>query len=234
MIYAEPDNHDTRATQRPRRSQPGGLPAVSEPLTDSVLVQRAARGDGIAFSELVNRHHRRLLRVAFGLLKDRQDAEDVVQDAFVRAHRRLDSFEGGAAFYTWVYRITVNISIDTMRKRKRERRIDFEDESAQQAVRKGATPWPRFESSHPARHSERRELASRLQSALAALPEIHQAVLVLRELEGMSYEEIAQTLGLKRGTVMSRLFNARKAMQEKLLEMRRDDELDPTRGSVGA
>lgn len=206
---------------------------MSQGLTDKVLVQRAARGDSIAFSELVNRHYARVLRVAYGLLKCREDAEDVVQDAFVRVHRRLDSFEGSSAFYTWLYRITVNLSIDMIRKNRRERRVDMEEDAARDALRKGATPWPKFDGSHPGQHAERVQLAGRLQTALADLPEIHQAVLVLREVEGMSYEEIATTLEIKKGTVMSRLFNARRAMQERLAEMDRDDELAP-KGNLGA
>lgn len=190
---------------------------MTEPLTDKVLVQRAARGDGIAFSELVNRHYRRALRVAYGLLKNNQDAEDIVQDAFARVYARLAEFEGASAFYTWLYRIVVNLSIDLIRKRRRERRADVDDEQTREALRGGADLWPRYDDTHPGEAAERRQLAERLSKAFADLPEIHQAVLLLRELEGMSYEEIAATLAIKKGTVMSRLFHARKGLQQKLL-----------------
>jgi RNA polymerase sigma-70 factor (ECF subfamily) len=191
---------------------------MSEPLTDQTLVEHAKRGDEIAFSELVTRHYRRALRVAYGLLKHQSDAEDVVQDAFARVHLRLKDFEGSSAFYTWLYRIVVNLSIDAIRKRKRERRVDLEDESARDAMRSGDDLWPRYDETHPGESVERNELGARLREAFQDLPEIHQAVILLRELEGMSYEEIAKALKIKKGTVMSRLFHARKAMQVKLSE----------------
>ncbi|MBI3178112.1 MAG: sigma-70 family RNA polymerase sigma factor, partial [Deltaproteobacteria bacterium] len=180
------------------------------------LVDRARRGDAIAFSELVTRHYRRALRVAYGLLKHASDAEDVVQDAFARVHVRLKDFEGTSAFYTWLYRIVVNLCIDTMRRRRREHRVDLENEADRDVLASEEALWPRLDQTHPAENAERRELGRQLQGAFADLPEIHQAVLLLRELEGMSYEEIARTLRIKKGTVMSRLFHARKGMQSKL------------------
>ncbi|MEM6733378.1 MAG: sigma-70 family RNA polymerase sigma factor [Myxococcota bacterium] len=225
--------HDALRTKAKKKTGPRlvvdtGAPvrdrSMNEPLTDKVLVERAARGDEIAFSELVNRHYKRALRVAFGLLKDRHDAEDVVQDAFARVHKRLADFEGQSAFYTWLYRIVVNLSIDYMRKRKRERRVDVEDESVREALRGGQDLWPRFQDNDPRESAERVQLRQTLQLAFQDLPEIHQAVLMLRELEGFSYEEIASTLGIKKGTVMSRLFHARKSMQIRMTElMSRDD-----------
>lgn len=200
----------------------GGRP-VSEPLTDRVLVERAARGDEIAFSELVNRHYKRALRVSFGLLKDRHDAEDVVQEAFARVHKRLGDFEGQSAFYTWLYRIVVNLSIDFLRKRKRERRVDIEDERARDALRGGEELWPRFRDGDPGEDAERVRLRARLELAFGDLPEIHRSVLLLRELEGFSYEEIASTLRIKKGTVMSRLFHARKSMQTRMTQLMADD-----------
>lgn len=233
----------------PKRSEPGPLKVVhgqrpqranqradkvttesrlaSEPLTDKVLVQRASRGDEIAFSELVNRHYRRALRVAFGLLKDKQDAEDVLQEAFARVHARLKDFEGSSAFYTWLYRIVVNLSIDTIRRRRRERRVDVDDESVREALRSGDELWPRYNDSHPGESAERKQLAARLQTAFKDLPEIHQAVILLRELEGFSYEEIAETLNIKKGTVMSRLFHARRSMQTKLVAALKGDKAAP-------
>lgn len=196
---------------RKTRSRP-----MSEPLTDQILVDRAKRGDEIAFSELVTRHYRRAVRVSFGLLKHPDDAEDVVQEAFARVHLRLKNFEGTSAFYTWLYRIVVNLSIDAIRRRRRERRVDLEDESARDALQSEDNLWPRYDDTHPGESAERRELAARLQRAFDDLPDIHQAVVVLREIQGMSYDEIATTLKIKKGTVMSRLFHARRGMQEKL------------------
>ena len=189
---------------------------MNGPVSDKALVERAAQGDSIAFSELVNRHYRRALRVAFGLLKHPQDAEDVVQDAFARVHRRLGNFEGTSAFYTWLYRIVVNLSIDALRKRKRDRRAELDDETIQDALGHDDGLWPADEGHDPAVSLERRELGRHIQKALEGLPEIHRAVILLRELEGMSYDEIAQVLNVKKGTVMSRLFHGRRSLQQKL------------------
>jgi len=198
---------------------------TAEPLTDKELVTRAAKGDSIAFSELVQRHYKRALKVAFGMLKHPHDAQDVAQEAFARVHRRLPEFAGGAAFYTWLYRIVVNLSIDALRKRKRERRADIEDEATRDALESEDKLWPQFDRHDPEVYAARRETASRIEQALAELPEIHQAVLVLRELEGMSYDEIAEVLGVKKGTVMSRLFHARKAMQISLADYAKEQKL---------
>ena len=195
--------------------------SMNEPLTDKILVERAKTGDEIAFSELVNRHYRRALRVAYGLLKDKAESEDVVQDAFTRVHTRLRYFEGSSAFYTWLYRIVVNLSIDTMRRRRRDRSINLDEDSAREALNAGVEMWPRVDDTNPGLTVERQELQAQLEKAFGDLPEIHQAVLFLRELEGLSYEEIAMTLKIRKGTVMSRLFHARRSMQEKLVAQER-------------
>lgn len=181
--------------------------------TDEILVQRAARGEEIAFSELVTRYYRRVVRVAYGLLKQQEDAEDIVQIAFARVHRRLADFQGQSAFYTWLYRVVVNASIDLLRKRRREKRTSVADDRAKDAHGLGAELWPVFPGHDPAAVHRRRELNQQLNTALARLSTIHRAVIVLREVEGQSYEQIAATLDIKRGTVMSRLFNARRALQ---------------------
>jgi len=191
---------------------------VNEELSDKVLVERAAAGDSTAFAELVRRHYRRALRVAYGLLKDVHDAEDVVQDAFARVHSRLRDFEGASAFYTWLYRIVVNLCIDTMRRQHRERRVDIESDQARVALSScSGQLWPRYDDTHPGESAERRQLGDQLNRAFADLPEIHQAVIALRELEGLSYDQIADTLRIKKGTVMSRLFHARRGLIERLL-----------------
>jgi len=208
--------------------------SVSKPLSDSVLVSRAARGDGIAFSELVNRHYRRAVRIAYGLLKDRDEAEDVAQEAFSRVFRRLKDFEGNSSFYTWLYRIVVNLSIDALRARKRLRRLEDEGQGSEYELAARTEPlWPRLDESHPGLNAERAQLSERLNRAFNGLSDIHQAVILLRELEGLSYEEIATTLGIKKGTVMSRLFNARRAMQQNLEALNEADEV-ATGGTIGA
>lgn len=212
-IRLDTPRRSVRLLRRPKRVW---VRHMTEPLTDKILVARAQEGDEIAFSELVTRHYRRAVRVAFGLLKHPDDAEDVVQEAFARVHQRLDRFEGSSAFYTWLYRIVVNLSIDAIRKQRRQRRADLEDEATREALRSEDELWPTYEDADPAQAAERKELGARLQTAFDGLGEIHRAVILLREVEGMSYDEISRTLKIKKGTVMSRLFHARKAMQEKL------------------
>ena len=195
---------------------PPPITPADVPSEELKLLEQARLGDSDAFATLATRYERKIYRIAKNIVQSDEDAEDVVQDAFARVYSRLSEFEGASAFYTWLYRIVVNLSIDLIRKRRRERRVDVESEQARDAVRDHAELWPRFDGSHPGEAAERRQLADRLSKAFADLPEIHQAVLLLRELEGMSYEEIAHTLSIKKGTVMSRLFHARRGLQQKL------------------
>lgn len=210
-----------KVVQGEKNEKSTGKSKVNEAITDLMLVERAVAGDGIAFSELVNRHYEKAVRVSFGMLKDLQDAEDVAQDAFVRVHRKLEGFQGQSAFSTWLYRIVVNLSIDLMRKKKRQRRADIDDEAARDALRSEQDLWPRFEEHDPSISLERRELHKQLNQAFRELPDIHRAVLVLREVQGLSYDEIADALEIKKGTVMSRLFHARKAMQVQMASIQK-------------
>lgn len=192
-------------------------------IEDRELVERAAAGDSDAFSDLVTRHYDRAMRVAFGLVKSQAEAEDVVQDAFVKVYSRLGEFRAASGFYTWLYRIVVNLSIDRLRRRRRERRVDIEDEDFRTTLSHGRSLAPRFEDTDPRLNLQQRQLRQRIREAYEALPEIHQAVILLREVEGLSYTEIAASLGIRKGTVMSRLFHARRSMQESLLDMERDE-----------
>ena len=185
---------------------------------DTELVQLAIDGDLTAFTELVNRYYSRSVRVAFGMLKSRQDAEDIVQDAFVKAHLKLKNFQGQSSFYTWLYRIVINLSIDRLRKRKREKRVDVDDSYAKDCVAAGTNLWPNFESHCPEKQAKRGDLVNMLQVALLSLNEQHRAILLLREVDGLSYDEIADVLNIKKGTVMSRLFHARQAMKKTLIK----------------
>jgi len=185
--------------------------------SDDVLVERAAVGDAIAFSELIQKHYKGCLRLAIGMLKNLEDAEDATQEAFVRVHHKLSSFRGTASFSTWLNRIVINLCIDTMRRRKRDRRADVESDQFREALQVEESLWPNFDEADPVLQVNRKELNGQLAQAFTGLPEIHQAVLLLREVEGLSYDEIAETLEIKKGTVMSRLFHARKALQAELV-----------------
>ncbi len=200
--------------------KPAPVPATAGgALDDRALVARAKSGDRLAFATLLRRYERRIYSVANAMLRNPDDAKDVCQEAFWKAHNALASFDGNAQFYTWMYRITVNLAIDYLRKRRGER-VEFDDARAN-GEGSAADPTgisPRRLGFDPARALEDRELGQQLERALAALSPAHRAVLILREVEGLSYQEMADVVGCSIGTIMSRLFHARKKMQSSLLE----------------
>jgi RNA polymerase sigma-70 factor (ECF subfamily) len=182
-------------------------------LPDLELVERARGGDPEAFRELVVRHQRRVYAVALGIVKDRDLAWDVSQEAFVRVHQHLGDFRDEASFSTWIHRITARVAIDVLRKERPSRRNDVAD--VPEPVLREAAPGVLATAlgTDPQETVLRRELSGCIADALKQLPEVHRAILVLRELDGLSYDELATQLGIPRGTVMSRLFHARKKMQ---------------------
>lgn len=178
---------------------------------DKALVARAIDGDRAAFGELIELYQKRAYAVAYGILRNRDDAWDVAQEAFVKAYRNLDRFEGSSAFFTWIYRITYNLAIDHIRSKGR-RDVVLVDESRELESALQNQGKPTF-AVDPGKMTDRAELTKVLHEAMSALSEKHRAVIVLREVEGLSYEEIADVLGVAKGTVMSRLFHARKNLQ---------------------
>ena len=177
--------------------------------SDPELIARARGGDAGAFRLLVERHQRRVVAIALGMLRNRQDALDVCQEAFLRVHCALGTFDGEAQFFTWLYRIVHNLCIDQLRRRRFEVAFDERDASL--------VPAPST-SADPARALGDRELRARFAEAMATLTPAHRAVLTLRELEGLSYQQIADVVGCSIGTVMSRLFHARRNLQKQLRE----------------
>jgi len=153
-----------------------------------------------------------------GVVKNQDDALDAVQEAFVKVHKNIDRFQGTSSFYTWLYRIVMNVSIDHVRKKSRRKSLDFDERALHEEseVAGDGAMVPRVTDANPGKAALRRELGSAIQVALDGLPEHHRAVIVLREIEGMSYEQMAESLDVPKGTVMSRLFHARKKMQEAL------------------
>ena len=183
---------------------------------DRVLIESAQKGDKLAFKQLVQRHQRRAFAIALGLLRDEQDAREVVQEAFLRVHRGLDSFHGGSTFFTWLYRIDTNLSIDLMRKPSR-REAEQLDESRE--IDEADIPLlSRIDGADPLDVLRRAEIRNKLEAALDALPVYHRGVIVMREVEGMSYEEMAEAMGVSKGTIMSRLFHARQKLQRALAD----------------
>jgi RNA polymerase sigma-70 factor (ECF subfamily) len=186
---------------------------------DLNLVKRARNGDRAAFNDLVERYQRRLYSVCFGILRNQDDAMDMVQETFIRAYRNLDRFEGNSSFYTWAYRIARNVCIDHIRKAKRHREVDYDDTwSGHQEASEQHSLLPSRLDIDPARVASRKELAAQLEKALDTLSPKHREILLLREIEGMAYADIAALLEISIGTVMSRLFFARKNMQQALAE----------------
>ncbi|MBI5498404.1 MAG: sigma-70 family RNA polymerase sigma factor [Deltaproteobacteria bacterium] len=184
---------------------------------DRLLVDRARQGDQAAFARLMDRYQQRALAVAVGMMRSRDDAMDVVQDAFIKAHRNLDRFQGQSSFYTWLYRIIVNLCIDARRKRARSRTDALPDgvpEDAERASELEVSPVR--PGTHPLQNAQNKQLGQHIQAALAKLTPNHRTILLLREVEGMSYEELASVLNISIGTVMSRLFHARHNMQKHL------------------
>jgi len=198
----------------------GAASKESEDVSDDELVALVQEGDQRAFRLLFDRYHRRAYAVAFGVVKNPQDAADVVQDGFVKVHRHIGKFQGSSSFYTWLYRIIMNLAIDHVRRRKNAKGVEYDDRVGREAdeVAGDGTLLPRILDANPGKTVIRRELLAKIQEALDELPEYHRAVIVLREVEGLSYEEMSQVLEVPKGTIMSRLFHARKKMQAALSE----------------
>jgi RNA polymerase sigma-70 factor (ECF subfamily) len=154
-----------------------------------------------------------------GLVRDENDAREIVQEAFLRVYKGLPTFEGGSSFFTWLYRIVTNLAIDLMRKPGRkgaeldEGRNVADDPEGELAL------VSRIDGADPIDVVRRKEMAARIQTALDALPWYHRAVILMREVEGMSYEEMAEAMGVSKGTIMSRLFHARQKMQRALADV---------------
>ena len=191
----------------------GGRPGPATEQSDLELVRRVQRGERGAFDLLVLRYQHKVVKLVARLLRDPAEAEDVAQEAFVKAYRAIGSFRGDSAFYTWMYRIAVNTARNTMASRQR-RPLDYEadlSESEQSVVesrmRHGDTP-------EAAALSE--EIHRTVNGAIEALPEDLRTAIVLREVEGLSYEEIAEAMDCPVGTVRSRIFRAREAIDRSL------------------
>jgi RNA polymerase sigma-70 factor (ECF subfamily) len=175
---------------------------------DAQMIDRTLQGDSGAFGQLVCKYQDRLFNVMVHVVGDRDEAEDVVQDAFVQAFVKLATFRGRSAFFTWLYRIAFNVSVSRRRRRRPEHSVEAVRESS------GIEPIDLQETAEA--RVEREERASQLQRALAELSGEHRTILVLREIEGCPYEAISEILELPIGTVRSRLHRARMQLRELL------------------
>lgn len=175
---------------------------------DRELVERARAGERAAFDLLVARYQSRLLRLVLRLLRDQAEAEDVVQETFLKAYRALPRFRGEAAFYTWLYRIALNGARNAVLRRRQR--------GAPQGVTPAQLPAPVGEIGTPESMLLSKQVMQTIDAAMEALPLELRTAIVLREIEGLSYEEIAQIMECPLGTVRSRIFRAREAIARRL------------------
>ena len=207
-----------------KRPQPASIPkdGSRDDDSDRELVDRCRDGDQAAFRQLFERYQRRAYSLAFSVVHNADDALDVVQEAFMKAHRHIGNFEGTASVYTWLYRIVMNVAIDHLRKHSRNATVDYDDAVAHLEAEAPAGAeglLPQLADGNPAQSLSRREVRERIDQALMRLSPNHRAVLVMREVDGLSYEEMAVVMQCSKGTIMSRLFHARRYMQQHLLEL---------------
>jgi RNA polymerase sigma-70 factor (ECF subfamily) len=197
----------------------GGLPAGPAPRRvglvsedDRDAVRRVQAGDTEAFEPLVEKYKRKVFRLAYQVLRDQEEALDVAQEAFVKAFRALPAFKGDSAFYTWLFRITMNVALDRKRQRAtRVKSLGTDDVTPEEWERTATSTDPDPED--VASGAERRE---RIRKGLDSLSEHHRTIIILSDIEGLQYREIAEVLGIPMGTVMSRLHHARKRLREVL------------------
>ena len=202
MIMAEP-------------AEPTDLEPVA-PTAEMDLVHRAQRGDLAAYDELIQRYQQRIYATVYHMTSNHEDANDLAQDSFIKAFQALKSFKGGSSFYTWLYRIAVNKTINFLKQRKNRTHmslndLDFNTENNPDLVALISDKTPR-------REAGLKELSEKLNAALLKLSEPHRLVMVLHDVQGLSHEEVAEVMECNIGTVRSRLFYARQQMQSLLTD----------------
>jgi len=185
-------------------------PALSD---ESPLVARAKAGDSDAFTELVKRYERRIFRLAKHITQNEEDAEDVLQDAFLKAYQHIGGFQEQSKFYTWLVRIAVNEALMKLRKRKSGKIYSLDEavDTGEETVAREIAVWD-----NPEQRYSQEELRGILQQAISGLAPIFRAVFVLRDVEELSTEETASTLGISVPAVKSRLLRARLQLRDKL------------------
>ncbi|MDR3394218.1 MAG: RNA polymerase sigma factor RpoE [Parasulfuritortus sp.] len=190
---------------------------MSEQDIDRQLVERARQGDKRAFELLVEKYQRRLHRLLSRMVRDAEEVEDIAQETFIKAYRALPNFRGDAAFYTWLYRIGVNTAKNYLAGRKKamptisDQAMDDDDDPDERLVAQ--------DHSTPETELMSKQIALAVNEAVQALPEELRSAITLREMEGLSYEEIAELMSCPIGTVRSRIFRAREAIAAKLRPM---------------
>jgi RNA polymerase sigma-70 factor (ECF subfamily) len=182
--------------------------------SDHELVRETRAGNAGAFRELVERYQRKVAAVALGLVHNRDDALELTQETFVKAFENINKFKGESSFYTWLYRIVVNLGIDFQRRERRHPTVAIEDHAHTGGELADDVAGDR--PADPFADVRSREIGARVTRAINELTPDHKAVILLREVEGLSYDEISRVMQCSKGTVMSRLHYARKKLQAKL------------------
>jgi len=208
MIMAEPASRKASKPPAEFSAEPEAAPA---PVEEAELVKRARKGDLEAYDDLVRRYQERIYATIYHMTSNHEDANDLAQEAFIKAFQALRSFKGGSSFYTWVYRIAVNKTINFLKQRKNKAHmslddLDFSAEHDPDLVALISDKTPR-------REVNLAELQEKLNAAMQKLSEPHRLVVTLHDVQGMSHEEIAKIMGCNIGTVRSRLFYARQQLQ---------------------
>jgi RNA polymerase sigma-70 factor (ECF subfamily) len=195
------------------------IPSIQKPVNperaiDQILVEKSQKGDKKAFSILVEKYHKKLFRLLSRMVRDQSEIEDIVQDSFIKAYRAINNFRGDSAFYTWLYRIGINTAKNHLvalgKRPKAMDEVEIED-------------IENFESGHEMRNHDtpesimmNQEIVAAVSETIETLPEELKEAIALREMDGLSYEEIAEIMQCPIGTVRSRIFRAREAIAEKL------------------
>jgi len=192
---------------------------------ESALVGRAQAGDSQAFSDLMNRYERKIFRLAKNITQNDADAEDVLQDAFLKAYEHLDTFQGNSKFYTWIVRIAVNEALMRLRKRRGDKTVPLDEpiDTGEETVKREIAVWD----DNPEQQYSREEFHEILDKAVEILKPDFRIVFTLRDIEELTTEETAETLGISIPAVKSRLLRARLALREKLTRQFRRKEEDP-------
>jgi RNA polymerase sigma-70 factor (ECF subfamily) len=198
--------------------QTEATPAQAD-VSELELVKQCQAGQTEAFDELVTRYRTRVFAMIYNMVHNEQDAWDLAQESFVKAWRSIKRFRRHSSFYTWIYRIVMNVTIDWLRKKHiKGAGTEFDDSIQLKEVDPASRTLPKADPL-PHERMQRREIRKKIDNAIAQLSPEHRAVILMKELEDMQYHEIAETLGCSIGTVMSRLFYARKRLQHLLRDV---------------
>ena len=190
------------------------VPSSLAGIEESALVTQAREGDTVAFAELVRRYEGKIFRLAQHITQNREDAEDVLQETFMKAYEHLEQFKGDSKFYTWIVRIAVNQALMKLRRRKSDKSVSLDEtiDTGEDTVVREIAAW----GEDPEQHFSREELGGILDAAIQSLEPLYRSVFVLRDIEELSTEETAEALGLSVPAVKSRLLRARLQLREKL------------------